>query len=56
MEYRFSFQYDLSHCREIKKCGFRLACEKDLEDIREMMAQSSKSTCITPYQGLDGWS
>ena len=55
MEYRFSFQYDLSHCREIKKCGFRLACEKDL-DIREMMAQSSKSTCITPYQGLDGWS
>ena len=53
MEVRFSFQYDFSPCREIKKCGFRLVYEKDLEDIREMMAQSSNSTCITPYQGLD---
>ncbi|XP_030937948.1 TMV resistance protein N-like isoform X2 [Quercus lobata] len=53
MEVKFSFQYDFSHCREIKKCGFRLVYEKDLEDIREMMAQSSNNTCSTPYQGLD---
>ncbi|KAF3946071.1 hypothetical protein CMV_027623 [Castanea mollissima] len=34
--------------------GFRVVYEQDLEDIREMLsAQSSNSTCITPYEGLD---
>nr|POF06604.1 disease resistance protein rml1b [Quercus suber] len=34
--------------------GFRLVYKQDMEDIREMLsAQSSNSTCITPYEGLD---
>ncbi|XP_075648911.1 disease resistance protein Roq1-like isoform X2 [Castanea sativa] len=34
--------------------GFRVVYEQDWEDIREMLsAQSSNSTCITPYEGLD---
>ena len=45
---------DFDHCLEVKKCGFRLLYEKDIEDIREMIqAQSSNSTCITPYEDLD---
>ena len=38
----------------IRKCGFRLLYEQDMEDIREMIsAQSSNNTYITPYEGLD---
>ena len=51
MEIRFTSP--LNQCLEVKKCGFRLVYEQDIEDIREMMAQSSNSTCITPYEGLD---
>ena len=36
---------------EVEKCGFRLLYEQDIEDIKEMMAQSSNNTCLT--QGLD---
>ena len=38
---------------EVEKCGFRLLYEQDIEDIKEMMAQSSNNTCLTPNQGLD---
>ncbi|KAK9994997.1 hypothetical protein SO802_024700 [Lithocarpus litseifolius] len=34
-----------------KKCGFRMVYERDIEEIREMMAQSSNSSCIVPYGG-----
>ena len=45
---------DFDHCLEVKKCGFCLLYEQDIEDIREMIqAQSSNSTCITPYEDLD---
>ena len=38
---------------DIKKCGFRLVYEKDIEDIREMiLTQSSNSTCMTPYEDV----
>uniref|UniRef100_A0A7N2LJU8 Uncharacterized protein n=1 Tax=Quercus lobata TaxID=97700 RepID=A0A7N2LJU8_QUELO len=38
---------------EVEKCGFRLLYEQDIEDIKEMMAQSSNNTCLTPNQCLD---
>ena len=48
------FRWDFENVPVIKKCGFRLLYEQDMEDIREMIsAQSSNSTCITPYEGLD---
>ncbi|XP_050254268.1 TMV resistance protein N-like [Quercus robur] len=38
---------------KIKKCGFRVVYEQDIEDIREIIsAQSSSNTFITPYEGL----
>ena len=49
MELRFRWCF--KHDPEIKKCGFHLLYEQDMEDIREMIAaQSSNSTCITPYE------
>ncbi|XP_075650572.1 uncharacterized protein LOC142621148 [Castanea sativa] len=36
---------------EVKKCGFRMVYEPDIEELREMMAQSSNSSCIVPYEG-----
>ncbi|XP_030970817.1 TMV resistance protein N-like [Quercus lobata] len=54
IQMEFEFQRDSNHGPEIKKCGFHLVYEQDIEDIREMiLAQSSNSTCITPYEGLD---
>ncbi|XP_030935996.1 TMV resistance protein N-like [Quercus lobata] len=51
MELRF--QWVPKHDVEIKKCGFRLVYEKDIEAIREMIsAQSSNSTCVTPYEDV----
>nr|POF16149.1 hypothetical protein CFP56_24175 [Quercus suber] len=48
------FQWDSNYFLEVNKCGFRMVYEQDIEDIREMIsAQSSNSTCITPYEGLD---
>ena len=40
-------------CLEVKKCGFRMVYEQDIEDIREMMAPHSKSCSISPYEGSD---
>ena len=37
---------------ECKKCGFRMVYKQDIVEIREMMAQSSNSSCIVPYEGL----
>ena len=51
MEIRF--HSPLHRWFEFKKCGFRLVYEQDIEDIREMMAQSNNSICITPCEGLD---
>ena len=53
MELRF--QWYLKHDVEINKCGFCVVYEQDMRVcIREMiLAQSSNSTCITPYEGLD---
>ena len=51
MELRFRWVPE--HDVEIKKCGFRLVYEQDTEDIKEMiLAQSSNSTCITPYEDV----
>ena len=51
MELRF--QWVPEHDVEIKKCGFRLVYEQDIEDIREMIsAQSSNSTCVTLYEDV----
>ena len=48
------FQWDFKYSLEINNCGFRVVYKQDMEDIREMLsAQSSNSTCITPYEGLD---
>ncbi|KAL4594475.1 hypothetical protein ACB092_12G023600 [Castanea dentata] len=48
------FRWDFENVPMIKKCGFRLVYKQDMEDIREMIStQSSNSTCITPYKGLD---
>ena len=48
------FQWDYNNFSEIKKCGFRLVYEQDMEDIREMIStQSSNSTCVTSYEGFD---
>ncbi|KAL4594467.1 hypothetical protein ACB092_12G023200 [Castanea dentata] len=51
MELRFNNGIDGQGFHQV---GFRVVYEQDLEDIREMLsAQSSNSTCITPYEGLD---
>ena len=51
MELRFRWVPE--HDVEIKKCGFRLVYEQDIEDIREMIsAQSSNSTCVTIYEDV----
>ena len=47
------FHSPLHRWFEFKKCGFCLVHKQDIEDIREMMAQSNNSICITPYEGLD---
>ena len=39
-------------CFEVKKCGFRMVYKQDIEDIREMMGQSCKSSCIPHYEGV----
>ena len=40
--------------RWLRQVGFRVVYEQDMVDIREMLsAQSSNSTCITPYEGSD---
>ena len=36
---------------EVKKCGFRMIYNKDIEDLDRTMAQHSKST-ISPYESL----
>ena len=52
MEARFKWMFRAGPM--IKKCGFRILYEKDINGIREMIsAQSSNSTCINPYEGLD---
>ena len=51
MELEFQWQFSDTG---LKKCGFRIVYEQDIADIGEMIsAQSSDSTCITPYEGLD---
>nr|XP_023915577.1 TMV resistance protein N-like [Quercus suber] len=51
MELRFRWNVDGPGFHQV---GFRLVYKQDMEDIREMLsAQSSNSTCITPYEGLD---
>ena len=51
MELRFRWVPE--HDVEIKKCGFLLVYEQDIEDIKEMiLAQSSNSTYITPYEDV----
>ena len=50
MELRF--RWDLNQGLGIKKCGFRLVYEQDMEDIKEMiLTQPSNITCVT--LGLD---
>ncbi|XP_075648912.1 TMV resistance protein N-like [Castanea sativa] len=52
MELRFGCRRGTRH--NFQQVGFRVVYEQDMEDIREMLsAQSSNSTCITPYEGLD---
>ena len=36
---------------EVKECGFRMVCKKDIEDPNQTMAQSS-NTSIIPYKDL----
>ena len=51
MELRFRWVPE--HDVEIKKCGFCLVYEQDIEDIREMIStQSSNSICVTPYEDV----
>ena len=51
MELEFQWQFSDTG---LKKCGFRIVYEQDIADIGEMIStQSSDSTCITPYEGLD---
>ncbi|KAL0009485.1 hypothetical protein SO802_010987 [Lithocarpus litseifolius] len=40
-------------CLEVKKCGFQMVYEQDIEDIREMMAPHRKSCSISPYEGSE---
>ena len=44
--------FGLKSLHVVKKCGFRMVFERDIEGIREMMAQSNKSSCIVPPEGL----
>ena len=54
IQMKFEFDSKFEFVPEINKCGFRVVYEQDMEDIREMLlAQSSNSTCITSYEGLD---
>ena len=47
----FDFSFGRSEQFVGKKCGFRMVYERDIEEMREMMAQSSNSSCIVPYEG-----
>ncbi|XP_065630201.1 uncharacterized protein LOC112031960 [Quercus suber] len=52
MEVRFRWLFYVN--AKVKNCGFRIVYEQDINGIKEMIsAQSSNSTCITPYEGLD---
>ena len=38
---------------EVKECGFRMLCKKDIGDLNQTMAQS-RNTSIIPYKDLGG--